>query len=381
MADGFQLPGIQQSLLQAQALRGQPSSQGPLMPSTQPPMQPYIRPQYQGPSPEEQALLQRAIQSQAQAQAQQMFNSARSGQRGILGLVRSGYDALSGSAKKEKERYFTQALGSLEAQDKLRQAEAVREFSNETAQTAARIGYDEFTRLRGEAREDRADLRDRERTVLDRENERLREDQVRRAEQSFERQLMYEEFAQQQAMTEDEREYGRNQLTEERLYEDIAANDETFNLLLSRYNELRDAQPVLASMAGVELEGTKQNMWNGFWRTVAGTGGLTGYLPSVLDDSQRVDTLANSETLRRLGTLETPLTPVSDADIRLVMNTGISPYKNEDVNYEQLEKEMAAIKKEIDARAKLAAEQDSRYTRAQFNLDSSIRRIPPPGSR
>tara|TARA_R110000803_G_scaffold135480_1_gene202467 strand:+ start:586 stop:1656 length:1071 start_codon:yes stop_codon:yes gene_type:complete len=125
------------------------------------------------------------------------------------------------------------------------------------------------------------------------------------------------------------------------------------DMLRSRQRELMRELPSLARMAGentVNADGTIEEGRGEFAQFFGGSGAIAGMLPMFSDDGQALTRLASSEALKTLSLLDTPLTPVSDKDMEVVMATGISAKNNESVNYKLATDALAAIEKEIELR-------------------------------
>lgn len=127
-----------------------------------------------------------------------------------------------------------------------------------------------------------------------------------------------------------------------RTWATIAETDESMDIYLSRYNELLSALPQLAQMAGVEEDMANLSQvdesakaWGWFKRWTGGSGPLASMMPALTfrEPTQLIEEISASEALNKLGTLDVPLTPVSDADMAVVMATGLSPWRTEKYNY------------------------------------------------
>lgn len=289
-------------------------------------------------------MLRQRQQAQAAAAAQQRDQQTGWSGRGIIG---SPVAALLNSVGRDErlEKYTEQELQRLQAEDELRGLQSAREYQDEAGMTM----FEETLGRQTAAEERKASQQfEREQDTV----QRRQEIADREAEWAREERMLAEKLARDDQLREEERQQVLADFNNERTWAQIAETDEFTRALLTRYNEMREGLPALARMAGIEgneettPSGTKNTAWSWLKQATGGTGPIAQYIPfNFRDDTQTMERLVESEALNTLSNLETPLTPVSDADLDVVRNTSLSMGRDETNNYDFAVKEIETMER------------------------------------
>ena len=358
----FQPPALQPSRMQTQALRGAVN-----IPAQDPRVQTPTR------TPQSQAEVD-ALRGMREAEAAQAGAArARQGGWSGSGLIGAGIAKfMQGRRQNNLEpEYTAQELQRLEQAAALEEMIANRDFQDTNnvsmfESALSRQNQEGMAQIRNQ-QEIAAAALERENEVADIANQQnfdlYNAEQLRLQELADERRLWEREDDQLKtalendaALLDAERAEVQRIANDTRTWATIAETDESMDIYLSRYNELLSALPRLAQMAGVEEDMANLSQvdesakaWNWFKRWTGGSGPLASMMPALTfrDPTQLIEQISASEALNKLGTLDVPLTPVSDADIALVMATGLSPSRTEKFNYNTAKDAISYLENEM----------------------------------
>lgn len=140
----------------------------------------------------------------------------------------------------------------------------------------------------------------------------------------------------------------------QRLYD----NNAQYRVYMLNLAELEAHMPTMARMAGIgdvpesNPRLRDQKVWGEFKRNTSGTGPIAGNLLGQLtgewrDETQYVNNYFKKLALTSLADYQ--LAPTTDVDVRLVMDSGLSPTNNEEVNWDKALTLQAALKEKIAA--------------------------------
>ena len=278
---------------------------------------------------------------QADIMAQQRLENNRAQGRGLVGAP-IAWLVNRYREKNNLPAYYDEALAQITSEAELAQFDATIKAQNAQNQMINEQNFEQwqYAQERGDTVEDRNQDFNRENTRITAAIQ--REDDLLKAAIQREDDLLQKALDNDAALLVDERAEVQRIANDTRTWATIAETDESMDIYLSRYNELLSALPQLAQMAGVEEDMANLSQvdesakaWGWFKRWTGGSGPLASMMPALTfrEPTQLIEEISASEALNKLGTLAVPLTPVSDADMAVVMATGLSPWRTEKYNY------------------------------------------------
>jgi hypothetical protein len=291
----------------------------------------------------------------ATAMAQQRLEANRMEGTGLVGAP------LAYFINKYKENnnlssYYDEALSQITSEAELAQFDADIRRQNEQNIRTDEQNFEQFLN-----RQDRAEVVADRNLDFDREGNRItaankREDELLEDANKREDDQLKASLENDATLLDNERADIQRIANDTRTWATLAETDESMDIYLTRYNELLSALPRLAQMAGVEEDmrnlsqvDRSAKAWGWFKRWTGGSGPMASMMPvfTIREPTQLIDEISASEALNKLGSLDVPLTPVSDADIALVMATGLSPSRTEKYNYNTAKKAIENLEIEM----------------------------------
>ena len=349
----------------ASALRGPPAV--PVVPPgarIQTPIQQPI-------SPEEQALRDAQNWNQAADLAAREDIPISQGS-GLIGITQAIFRKINeGGRLTEREQ---EIYAELSEQERLTNMRAAREFTD--AQKAAQFKLESEAQIAINAAQQKEEEETRVRRVGQ-----IRDDKALTEATQLEAQLLLEatqledkrileatQLEDQRILTANEEDQRR--VNNERSWDQMATVNSAMRSLKNRRDDLKRVLPYLAQMAGEKDymgDIDRNDAWNNFMRRTGGAGELSTW--NALNFRRPTKELARYEkilAIQTLGSIDTPLTPVSDKDLETIFGMGINDGNSEAMNFDLAMESLAAIEAEMTERTKQLANSTDNY-----NIDNN----------
>ena len=322
-------------------------------------------------SPEEQAL--RDAQNRKQAADQAALEDIPISQgSGLIGITQAIFRKINeGGRLTEREQ---EIYAELSEQERLTNMRAAREFTD--AQKAAQFKLESEAQIDINAaqqatREQQAAAAARieEETRVRRVGQ-IREDKALIEATQLEEQRRLEETQLENQRIQTANEEAQRRVNNERSWDQMATVNSAMRSLNNRRDDLKRVLPYLAQMAGEKDymgDIDRNDAWNNFMRRTGGAGELSTLNP--LNFRRPTKELARYEkilAIQTLGSIDTPLTPVSDKDLETIFGMGINDGNSEAMNFDLAMESLAAIEAEMTERTKQLTNSTDNY-----NIDNN----------
>ena len=317
---------------------------------------------------------QNAPNASAIQQAQDTFNAR---QAGILAQQRLENNRAQGTGlvgapiawlvnryreKNNLPAYYDEALSQITSEAELAQFDVDIKAQNAQNQIVNEQNFEQF-----QNRQDRAEVVEDRNQDFNRETDRI--EAARTYEENLADNDRMQAILDAQVLAEQQEEAARRlrgeindedaakeleSVRNQRLYD----NNAQYRVYMLNLAELEAHMPTMARMAGIgdvpepNPRFGDQKVWGGFKRSTSGTGPVAGnFLGQATgewrDETQYVNNYFKKLALTSLADYQ--LAPTTDVDVRLVMNSGLSPTNNEEVNWDKALTLQAALKEKIAA--------------------------------